>query len=417
MSEDKPQEGAGGGGAGGIEGEDARRPSTSFDPRELTREVLGSQAPPGAPQQTPSSAFKRPTASAVEAARPPSPTLTDPIELEAARIKSTGGPPSSELSMVNRNSPSLAPPASAPISLLDDGELSPLDRGWLEDEIETAGGATVVPDEARRPKSDAPTSPPPSPAPKAQDSPPRAPPQTTDDMFAELALEDDELDQSFGAGLTLDADTGMPSIEPPPPLPGSVPPPPETRPVLEDLVGREPSAVLGKDDAAALMAREPSAFAMPVVKAEGLVAREPSGLVAAAGGRPTPVATTAASPKRADMKERFALGDFTGALEIAEALLAEAPDDAEVRACAEESREVLIQMYTAKLGSLDRVPLVMVPREQLRWLSIDHRAGFVLSHIDGMSNLEMILDVSGMPPLDAMRILCELHQQRIISFR
>lgn len=413
MSEDKPQEGAGGGGAGGIEG-DARRPSTSFDPRELTREVLGSQAPPAA-AQTPSSAFKRPTASAVEAARPPSPTLTDPIELEAARIKSTGGPPSSELSMVNRNSPSLAPPTSAPISLLDDGELSPLDRGWLEDEIETAGSATVVPDEARRPKSDAPTSPPPSPAPKPAEARPVA--QTTDDMFAELALEDDGLDQSFGAGLTLDADTGMPSIDPPPLLPGSVPPPPETRPVLDDLVAREPSAVLGGDEAAALMGREPSAFAMPVVSPEGLVAREPSGLVAAAGGRPTPVATTAASPKRADMKERFALGDFTGALEIAESLLAEAPDDAEVRACAEESREVLIQMYTAKLGSLDRVPLVMVPREQLRWLSIDHRAGFVLSHIDGMSNLEMILDVSGMPPLDAMRILCELHQQRIISFR
>ena len=32
-------------------------------------------------------------------------------------------------------------------------------------------------------------------------------------------------------------------------------------------------------------------------------------------------------------------------------------------------------------------------------------------------DLETILDVSGMPPLDALRILCELSQQRIISFR
>ena len=45
----------------------------------------------------------------------------------------------------------------------------------------------------------------------------------------------------------------------------------------------------------------------------------------------------------------------------------------------------------------DRVPVVMVAREQLRWLSIDHRAGFLLSHVDGVSSLEMILDVSGMP--------------------
>ena len=59
----------------------------------------------------------------------------------------------------------------------------------------------------------------------------------------------------------------------------------------------------------------------------------------------------------------------------------------------------------------------MVPRHQLRWLSIDHRAGFVLSLVDGVSSLEMILDVSGMPTLDALRILYELMQQRIISFR
>jgi hypothetical protein len=74
-------------------------------------------------------------------------------------------------------------------------------------------------------------------------------------------------------------------------------------------------------------------------------------------------------------------------------------------------------MYSAKLGPLDRVPVVMVARDQLRWLSIDHRAGFVLSLIDGVSSLEMILDVTGMPQLDGLRILSELAQQRIIAIR
>jgi hypothetical protein len=60
---------------------------------------------------------------------------------------------------------------------------------------------------------------------------------------------------------------------------------------------------------------------------------------------------------------------------------------------------------------------VEVQRDQLRWLSIDHRSGFVLSLVDGVSSLEMILDVSGMRELDALRILFELVQQRIISFR
>jgi hypothetical protein len=118
-----------------------------------------------------------------------------------------------------------------------------------------------------------------------------------------------------------------------------------------------------------------------------------------------------------EMRERHSLGDFTGALEVAEKLLAEDPANETALACAEDCRTVLIKMYSARIGPLDRVPVVMVPRHQLRWLSIDHRAGFVLSHIDGTSSLEMILDVSGMAPLDALRILHELVQQKIISFR
>jgi len=122
-------------------------------------------------------------------------------------------------------------------------------------------------------------------------------------------------------------------------------------------------------------------------------------------------------PTVQEMNDRVSLGDYTGALEIAEKLLdIDATDDA-AKACAESCRGVLRQMYTARIGPLDRVPMVMVARDQLRWLSIDHRAGFVLSLVDGVSSLEMILDVSGMPELDALRILSELAQQRIISFR
>ena len=118
-----------------------------------------------------------------------------------------------------------------------------------------------------------------------------------------------------------------------------------------------------------------------------------------------------------EMQERFSLGDYSGALVIAEALLEEEPGNAEAARFADSCRSVLEQMYTARLGPLDRVPFVAVPREQLRWLSLDHRAGFVLSHVDGLSSLEEIVDVSGMASLDTLRILFELVQQRVISFR
>ena len=118
-----------------------------------------------------------------------------------------------------------------------------------------------------------------------------------------------------------------------------------------------------------------------------------------------------------EMRDRFALGDYSGALVMAESLLDENPSHPEALEYAESCRTMLTKMYTARIGPLDRVPLVEVKRDQLRWLSIDHRAGFVLSLVDGVASLEMILDVSGMRELDALRILYELVQQRIISFQ
>lgn len=125
----------------------------------------------------------------------------------------------------------------------------------------------------------------------------------------------------------------------------------------------------------------------------------------------------AGKPGAREMNDRMSLGDYSGALEVAEKLLADDPDDVGAKACAETCRTVLRQMYQTRIGPLDRVPVVMVPRDQLRWLSIDHKAGFVLSLVDGVSSLEMIIDVSGMPELDTLRILSELAQQRIISLR
>lgn len=121
-------------------------------------------------------------------------------------------------------------------------------------------------------------------------------------------------------------------------------------------------------------------------------------------------------PER-DMRDRFSLGDYSGALVVAESILEDHPENAEALRYAESCRNVLAQMYTARIGPLERVPFIAVPREQLKWLSIDHRAGFVLSHVDGISSIEQILDVSGMPVLDALRILYELAQQRVINFR
>lgn len=118
---------------------------------------------------------------------------------------------------------------------------------------------------------------------------------------------------------------------------------------------------------------------------------------------------------RNDMQDRYAVGDFTGALVVAESILDADPENADAKRYAQSCREVLTQMYAARLGPMDQVPSVVVPADQITWLSLDHRAGFLLSLVDGISNIEEILDVSGMTKLDALRIMYTLAQQNVIS--
>jgi len=116
-----------------------------------------------------------------------------------------------------------------------------------------------------------------------------------------------------------------------------------------------------------------------------------------------------------EMKDRYAMGDFTGALVVAEGLLEVNADDTDAQRYAQSCRDVLTQMYTARLGALNQQVRVAVPGDQIRWLSLDHRAGFVLSLIDGTSTVEELLDISGMNRLDALRILYTLFDQRVIA--
>ena len=246
-------------------------------------------------------------------------------------------------------------------------------------------------------------------------------------------VDDDELDKSWPDD---DAEKNRPTLAPPQPDPKREPEP-ATKPK------RETPAVLRLDSASQFERPDPSAVISRRGResllglADGAPADdlsldpEPSealDLVAAEAERATPVVPLpppvppAQSSGRivepvTEMRERFSLGDYSGALVVAESILEEEPSHAEALQCETSCRQVLEQMYTARIGPLDRVPFVAVPQEQLRWLNLDHRAGFVLSHVDGNCSLEQILDVSGMPPLDALRILFELLQQRVIGFR
>jgi hypothetical protein len=130
---------------------------------------------------------------------------------------------------------------------------------------------------------------------------------------------------------------------------------------------------------------------------------------------PVPSARPEVSPEVVDMRDRYATGDFTGALVVAEGLLEAEPAHEEARRVHERCTEALSHMYLARLGSPAQVVRVVLPNDQIRWLSLDHRAGFLLSLVDGTLSIEELLDISGMTRLDALRILYGLLDQRVIA--
>ena len=117
-----------------------------------------------------------------------------------------------------------------------------------------------------------------------------------------------------------------------------------------------------------------------------------------------------------EMRDRFALDDFTGALRSAELVLGREPGNKEAEGVARASRERLAQGYISRIGSLSSVPVVMVPDAEVRWLGLDHRAGFLLSRIDGVATVDELVDVSGMGRLEALKILAELLEAKAIRF-
>ncbi len=80
-------------------------------------------------------------------------------------------------------------------------------------------------------------------------------------------------------------------------------------------------------------------------------------------------------------------------------------------------RDLLYRIYEGHLGDMNAVPLVAVPMHEIAAQNLDHRTGFLLSRIDGMLTFEDILDVAGMPRMEAYQILSSLLRKGVIEVR
>jgi hypothetical protein len=62
------------------------------------------------------------------------------------------------------------------------------------------------------------------------------------------------------------------------------------------------------------------------------------------------------------------------------------------------------------------IPRVLKSMAEVSKLKIDHRAGFLLAHVDGMQTLEEILDICAMPSAEALALISSLKEMGVIEF-
>jgi hypothetical protein len=114
-------------------------------------------------------------------------------------------------------------------------------------------------------------------------------------------------------------------------------------------------------------------------------------------------------------RELVALNDFSGALELTGKILQRRPDDADALSMHKTCEENLIQMFESRLGSMDRRPKVAIKPDEVIWLNLDPRAGFVLAQIDGEVSFEDLYAICGLSRLDTARILSQLLEEGVVA--
>jgi hypothetical protein len=123
------------------------------------------------------------------------------------------------------------------------------------------------------------------------------------------------------------------------------------------------------------------------------------------------------SERLREAQEAAEKGNFLAAVIAVEAAQKEDEEGAVAPVILHRHRDLLYRIYEGHIGDMSAVPLVAVPLHEISAQALDHRTGFLLSRIDGMLTFEDILDVAGMPRMEAYQILSNLLRRGVIEVR
>jgi tetratricopeptide (TPR) repeat protein len=107
-------------------------------------------------------------------------------------------------------------------------------------------------------------------------------------------------------------------------------------------------------------------------------------------------------------------GELDKAVAAVDLAMNEDPNSALAQKLLHRHRDQTMTVFQNFLGDMSRQPQLAKPLHELASAPISPRAAFLLSRIDGMLSIDEILDVSGMPRLEAYRHLCQLFLRGIL---
>ncbi len=110
-------------------------------------------------------------------------------------------------------------------------------------------------------------------------------------------------------------------------------------------------------------------------------------------------------------------GDYQTAITAVDLALDQAPDSVLVQTIIQRYVDSLIEIYASYEGDPSAVPSLAMSPSEYGQRALDNRAAFLLSRVDGMLTIDDLMTVSGMPPLEAHRHLCNLLRQGILTLR
>lgn len=107
-------------------------------------------------------------------------------------------------------------------------------------------------------------------------------------------------------------------------------------------------------------------------------------------------------------------GDVDRAVTAVDLAMQEDPNSVLAQKLITRNRDSIMTIFQSFVGDMERQPQLAKPLHELQNAPISPRAAFLLSRVDGTLTVDELLDVSGMPRMEAYRYLCQLLLRGIL---